>query len=126
MKGQMMKHAHAGILRDVKRMVEVRGGECWRTHQGGGPRRRGGRMPLMADAGILDMCCVFPKRVDFGGYGHSPFAFWFDAKVGKDKPTPEQLEFAELWKAAGIDSVFGDLDDAADYLCAHGVDARLS
>lgn len=53
--------------------------------------RQGNKMKsLGVVAGVLDFCYILPKAV-----------VWMDAKVGKDTPSNEQLDFCDKCEARG-------------------------
>ena len=115
-----MGQAHAGILRDVRTMVESCGGKFWLLHQGGGPIRKNGRAPLMGSAGIPDSIIMF-LALPWG----KPIHVYFDAKTGRDKPSEAQLMFQAYAKANDTDVLFGDAEVVASYLRMCGVDVKL-
>ena len=124
-----MGHLHEGVLKAVEILVAVHGGKCCINHQGGGMMRRNGRAPLRGTPGVPDAVIVFPgdgtTPVRWSKTSpENPFCFWFDAKVGRDKPSPEQLAFAKLFLVL-MDTVFGGVDEVGDYLVRHGIDVHI-
>jgi hypothetical protein len=78
---------HEGELKAARDYVRAMGGSAWKMHQRG---------RIKGDKGVMDMFFVIGAR-----WG------WYDAKVKKDKPTPEQVDFAERVQSAGGIAVFG-------------------
>jgi len=99
-----MGFEHDKVLSEVRDYLIMTGGRAWRTHQGG--KKRG-------DAGMFDMYCVAKVR---RGRQSRSIAFWFDAKVGKDRVSADQAAFREVCRQAGVPCVHGRQCDVIDFL----------
>lgn len=96
-------NTHAGQVREVCKFVRMqRAGFAWKTHQSGKVR---------GDKGLPDVFCIVPV-----GAMAEPRAFWVEVKVGRDKLSPEQIDFKRVSEAAGIPVVVGRVGDVADFL----------
>ena len=96
--------AHAREVSAIRKYVQILGGVANVTHQGPGPRKRGGGRGAWATPGIPDLYVQPPP-------GLGP-PFWVEVKVGRDTLSEAQRDFIEREVACGgAPVIVGGLND---------------